>query len=141
MPTLRELDAHFSKYGERSPNAEELHLNPWMANGHTIKLYQRVATLAEADGVWFLCPKCFAKNGGARGTHTVMVGFAGRCPPGSYMKNLEGQDVRWQVSGTGLDDLVLSPSIQLLCHPPPPPGFCAWHGFVGMSGVPPGSAA
>lgn len=140
MFTLRQLEAHFSKYGERPPNEEELRLNPnW--NWGPVKFYQYVDTLAEADGIWFLCPKCFAANGGSRGTHSVMVGFAGRCPPDSYMKNLEGKDVRWQVvSGAGLDDLVLSPSIALVCHPPPPPGFCAWHGFVGMSNVPPGSA-
>lgn len=140
MPTLRELEGYLTHYEERSVPRDEFVDGIKHPDGIE-RSYRHVATLAEADGVRFLCPKCFAKNGGARGTHSVSVGFAGRCPPGSYTKNLEGQDVRWQVSGTGLDDLVLSPSIQLLCHPPPPPGFCAWHGFVGMSGVPPGSAA
>ena len=31
-----------------------------------------VDALTEADGVWFLCPKCFAANGGAVGTHAVI---------------------------------------------------------------------
>jgi hypothetical protein len=136
VPTLRELNGYLTKYRERvgDPAVGE-------SVNQTFREYHHVATLAEADGVWFLCPKCFAKNAGARGTHMVGVGFAGHCPAGSYMKGLQGNDVRWQVSGTGLDDLVLTPSIQLLCNPPPPPGFCAWHGFVGSSGVPPGSAA
>jgi len=140
VPTLRELEAYFTKYGERPPNEEELRLNPGWPWG-PVKFYAHVATLAEADGVWFLCPKCFIANKGAVGTHSVMAGFAGRCPPGSYTQDLDGNDTRWQVSGTGLDDLALSPSIHLVCKPPVPSGVCQWHGFVGMSGVPPGSAA
>ena len=96
----------------------------------------QVDTLAEADGVWFLCPKCFAENHGPVGTHMHMIGFAGRCPPGSYTKGSAGEDTRWQVAdcSTCMEDLVLTPSIQAI-------GGCNWHGFVGSSGVPPGCAA
>lgn len=138
---LRELEAWFSKFEPTAPTAEERALNPQWPPDHLMECYARVETLAEADGIWFLCPKCFAANGGPVGTHSVSVGFTGRCPPGSYGQNLEGQDVRWQVAaGTSLDDLSLTPSIQLLSENPTP-AFCAWHGFVGSSGVPPGCAA
>ena len=37
-----------------------------------------VATLAEAQGIHFLCPVCFQQNGGAVGTHLCSVTFEGR---------------------------------------------------------------
>jgi hypothetical protein len=85
--------------------------------------WQHVATLAEADGIVFLCPKCFAANGGNVGTHSVICWFVGKVPddatPGPG---------RWTPSGTGLDDLSFiggsrSPSVALI-------GGCNWHGFV-----------
>lgn len=91
--------------------------------------YNNVETVAEAHGVRFDCPKCHSASG-----HGVLVGFEGRNPPEPLSRGANGQPTQWHVSGTGLDDLVLSPSIQLL-------GGCNWHGFVGMSGVPPGEAA
>ena len=35
-------------------------------------IYHHVETLAEAHGVMFLCPRCFAANGGRAGTHMVI---------------------------------------------------------------------
>jgi len=99
--------------------------------------YRRLAeSLAEAHDIMFLCPLCYEKNGGAVGTHSVLVSFAGReIPEGCGSISSAGVPSRWTVvSGTGLDDLVLSPSILLS-----PPG-CTWHGFVGSSGIPPGHA-
>jgi hypothetical protein len=79
------------------------------------------ATLGEAQGIWFLCPGCFAKNGGPVGTHMTMVSFAGRSVPEDQgSKNREGQPSRWTASGTGYMDLTLSPSIDTGC----------WHGWV-----------
>ena len=40
-----------------------------------------VGTLNEAQGVKFLCPKCFTKNGGNVGTHSIMVWFRDRGVP------------------------------------------------------------
>ncbi len=91
-------------------------------------LLSRVATLAEADGIMFMCPKCFETNG-----HQVRVFFRGRGAPDRLGKNSKGVTVRWNASGTGLADLVLTPSIQI-------EGCCGWHGFVGSSGIPPGHA-
>lgn len=81
-------------------------------------------TFAEAEGVMFLCPACFQKNGGARGTHVVDVTFADRGVPddrGSH--GTGGNPTRWTVTGTGFDDLTTTPSILLI-------GGCAWHGFL-----------
>ena len=80
---------------------------------------EQVDALALAQGVWFLCPKCFQANGGRVGTHMVMCWFRERGVPDTATPG----PARWAVSGTGLADLTLSPSIQLL-------GGCNWHGFV-----------
>ncbi len=93
--------------------------------GFPVDTFHPVQNLAEADGVWFLCPLCFKNNGGATGTHTVAILW--KEGPGKSWNN----GVRWQLSdkSTCLDDLVLTPSIQT--H-----GGCNWHGFVGSNGVP-----
>src|SRR6185312_14418234 len=61
-----------------------------------------VATLAEADGVMFACPKCFAANGGGVGTHYVLCWFAGKVPA-----DLDPKPGRWIPSGSTIDDLTL----------------------------------
>lgn len=83
-----------------------------------------VETLADAQGIWFLCPACFVKNGGAVGTHSVDVTFADRGATddqGSH--NREGRPVRWRVSGIDFASLTLQPSIDLT-------PACTWHGFI-----------
>lgn len=92
-----------------------------------------VDSIAEAQGIWFLCPKCFEANAGRVGTHSVEVTFSGKGATdvqGSH--NLAGQPSRWGMSGTCFDDLVLTPSILLAGS------RCGWHGFVGSNGAPPG---
>lgn len=82
---------------------------------------------AEAQGIEFLCPKCFTANGGAVGTHWCNVTFADRGVPdeaGSH--NTEGKPTRWTVSGDTFETLVTSPSILL-------EGGCGWHGFIGQT--------
>lgn len=96
--------------------------------------FRSVDALSEADQVFFLCPLCFAKNNGSVGTHGVRAPFAGRnIPDDAAMHNGAGQPVFWNAGGSSLDDLMLTPSIQLI-------GGCGWHGFVGSSGIPPGHA-
>lgn len=88
-------------------------------------IHVRVEKIEEAQGVAFLCPKCFIDNGGKVGTHGVIVGFRNRgAPAGSLSVNSSGQDSRWDVEGTGLHDLTLNPSILMSG------GGCGWHGFV-----------
>jgi hypothetical protein len=84
-----------------------------------------VETLAEADGVMFLCPLCFknsGKNDGV-GVHSVICWFEDKVP--DHVRPGPG---RWKPQGTGLDDLTFVPgkqscSVLLLSG-------CAWHGFV-----------
>jgi hypothetical protein len=37
-----------------------------------IEYWPEVPTIAEADGIVFLCAKCFAANGGPVGTHSII---------------------------------------------------------------------
>lgn len=95
--------------------------------GFEIDCFHYIDTLAKADGITFLCPACFEKNGGPAGTHSIQIYFSSGIVPASLGRNREGQAVRWSVTrGTGYDDLVLSPSILLLSG-------CGWHGFIGAS--------
>lgn len=99
-----------------------------------------VNTVAEADQVEFLCPLCFEKNGGSKGTHAIFVTFAGRTVPDEAgSRDSTGKPTRWSVSGNTLDDLVLTPSI-LLDQGREQSLGCHWHGFVGSNGIPPGHA-
>jgi len=76
-----------------------------------------------ADGIEFLCPKCFAENGGEVGTHLIQVFFAGGDAPDTLGHDSEGKTVRWNALGSGFDDLTLTPSIYVKVG-------CGWHGFV-----------
>lgn len=82
-----------------------------------------VETLAEAQGVCFLCPVCFVTNGGRIGTHLCEVTFEGRGAEPTQGTQNERGPVRWTVAGTGVDDLTTTPSILLL-------GGCGWHGYI-----------
>ena len=74
-----------------------------------------------ADGVMFLCPKCFAANGGRVGTHCVICSFA------HVPQTVSPQPGRWEPAGAGLDDLTFTgpgaASVLLI-------GGCGWHGFL-----------
>jgi hypothetical protein len=74
-----------------------------------------VDTLAEAQGVWFMCPECQH--------HYVLCWFRGRGVPDDATPG----PGRWDPTGTGLHDLTLSPSVLL---PSKEPGECNWHGWV-----------
>ena len=130
MPTLRELEGQFIRFREES--GDEM-----FARGVAKPsfLLERVSTLNEAHGIRFICPKSFATHGGKVGAHSVQVYFAERPVPSHIGVNKNGSAVRWNASGTSLDDLSLTPSIQ------EQDTICGWHGFVGSSGVAPGSAS
>jgi hypothetical protein len=63
--------------------------------------WEVVDRIADADGVGFLCPKCFKTNGGRVGTHAVVC-WRPRVPP-----DVDPKPGRWEFVGTGLDDLTL----------------------------------
>lgn len=82
--------------------------------------------IATAQGVDFLCPKCFVANGGEEGTHRVICWSRSRGVPDDVTPG----PGRWALDGTGVHDLTLNAdppsgarSVQLN-------GGCAWHGFV-----------
>lgn len=79
--------------------------------------------ISKADGIIFLCPKCFAANGGSVGTHSIICWFTGRnIPP----EKSPGPG-RWNAQGTGYDDLTfVGPgAVSVLLT-----GGCGWHGFI-----------
>lgn len=86
--------------------------------------HQEVVSLSEAQGIIFLCPACYASNGGAAGTHSIICWFRDRGVPDEATPG----PARWLVSGNGLYDLSLSPSILLLSG-------CQWHGFITAGAV------
>lgn len=130
MPTLIELEGTFIRYREESK--EEM-----LVRGAATPSFflEHVSTMAEAHGIRFLCPKSIASHSGKVGAHSVQIYFVGSQVPNHIGVNAKGDAVRWTASGTSLDDLSLSPSIQEQDN------ICGWHGFVGSSGVLPGSAA
>lgn len=132
MPSLRELEAHFTIYSKVAVDPTIFidgvkHTDGWSES------FKWVDTLAEADGIWFKCPLCFKSE--TEYAHPVRIGFRGKATPGSYGCNNKGEPVLWELNpkSTGLDDLVLTPSIQIQ-------GGCNWHGFVGSNNVKPGFA-
>lgn len=95
-----------------------------VAPGHR----REVEAISEAQGVQFLCPKCFAVNGGPVGTHSIICWSRSAGTPEDEVPG----PGRWKLDGDGLDTLTLNGdqvggggarSVQL--H-----GGCAWHGFV-----------
>ena len=87
--------------------------------------WREVPSLAEAHGIKFLCPKCYAANGGPVGTHSVICWSADRGAPDAERPG----PGRWALHGTGYSDLTLdgergkSRSVLLT-------GGCGWHGFI-----------
>lgn len=80
---------------------------------------RRVNTMAEADGLWFLCPVCIEANNGPIGTHMVL------CWQPQVPLTTSPAPGRWTMTGTSFEDLTLHPSVHLAGK-----GGCGWHGFV-----------
>lgn len=79
-----------------------------------------VDTIAEADGVIFLCPKCIVTNGGPVGTHPIIC-WAPHVP-----QTEQPTPGRWNLVGAGYDDLSLvAGSSSVLLQ-----GGCNAHFFV-----------
>lgn len=85
-----------------------------------LKGWLRTQELIEADGIVFLCPKCFTLNGGPVGTHSVI------CWQPHVPQEIGPKPGRWKFHGTGFADLSLvagSSSVLLM-------GGCNAHFFV-----------
>jgi hypothetical protein len=84
------------------------------------EVYIPVESIDHADGVLFLCPKCFAANAGSVGTHSIIC-WRPRVP-----SEVDPKPGRWEFSGTGLADLSLvAGSSSVLLQ-----GGCNAHFFV-----------
>ena len=123
---LRDLEPRFIRcdttiaeedHGRRGPDGEI----QW--GGFPVDVNIKVESLTEADGISFLCPGCFTRNGGAVGTHRINVFFEGRGAPPHIGLNSSGVTSRWDVMGNDFLDLTLHPSIHVRSG-------CGWHGFV-----------
>lgn len=66
------------------------------------KTFQQVSSIGEADGIEFLCPVCFVKNGGSVGTHSII------CWNPSVPQTTTPIPGRWNLVGTGFSDLTLT---------------------------------
>jgi hypothetical protein len=88
-----------------------------------------VDSIAEADILKFLCPACWTKNKGPIGTHAIM------CPSPSVPKSTLPNMGRWNLVGTGFQDLSLvagSSSILVKATEAERAAGIAehWHGFI-----------
>lgn len=101
-----------------------LDLEPeWIVDaGPNTRMRSADLTPETAQGVMFLCPVCFLKNGGPIGTHAVLTYFRDRGVPDDARPG----PGRWVVSGTGFHDLTLSPSVDISSPDRPD----EWHGSV-----------
>lgn len=78
---------------------------------------------SDADGIIFLCPKCFQDAGSKAGVHSIICWFEDRVPDDAKPSG------RWKPVGTGLDDLTFVPGKNPLCSVMLL-GGCRWHGFI-----------
>lgn len=124
---LTELHPQFIRY--------EMHVESWTrrkADGSTEQVtgprvyIPYVNSIAEAQGIMFLCPKCFAQNGGPVGTHMVICWSRSRGVPNSA----EPGPGRWKLEGIGYSDLTLSADPPNTAHSVLLTTGCRWHGFI-----------
>ncbi len=81
------------------------------------RIWRPVFSIDEADGLMFLCPLCFERNGGASGTHTIICWR----PRVSVM--VSPSPGRWEFEGAGLKNLTLVSSVEI-------PNGCGAHFWV-----------
>lgn len=117
MYKLTDLRARFIRY-ERTPEGQVTH--------------RKVDSIEDAQGVMFLCPKCWRDNNGPVGTHMVICWDGARGVPEDAFPH----PGRWKLVGTCIDDLTLE------AHPPKTRSVlltagCKWHGFLtnGMADI------
>jgi len=109
---LLELEPQFVRYVKEA-DGEYLH---------------HVDSLAQAQGIQFLCPSCFVRNKGPIGTHLIEVALAGRGVSDSQgSHNRRGKPSRWTAVGSGYGDLTLTPSV---LTDPAKPACDGWHGYI-----------
>lgn len=79
-----------------------------------------VSNILEAQGIIFLCPKCYQTVG----CHYCEVTFANKSVPDCMgVHNDRKEPVRWDVTGDSFTNLSTSPSVLVI-------GGCNWHGYI-----------
>jgi hypothetical protein len=78
-----------------------IELNPQFLKAESTSLYHDVDDIKLADGIMFLCPKCFEKNKGEIATHSVI------CWQPHISQDYTPKPGRWNFLGTGYNDLTL----------------------------------
>jgi hypothetical protein len=99
---LSELEPHFLRHEEKIEEwtrRKEDGSNEQVTGPRDYYVY--VDTLQEANGIEFLCPKCFIENKGPVGTHIVI------CWQPDMPVNLSPGPGRWKLVGTSFEDLSL----------------------------------
>lgn len=84
-----------------------------------------VHNLSDADGIMFLCPKCFQENNGPIGTHRVVCWFRGK-----VSDEIEPKPGRWTPQGTGIEDLTFIPGNPPMLVSVLFKSGCGWHGLI-----------
>ena len=119
---LLDLEAMFIRYESREPHAEALSLNPSAKVAHWIV---PEASIDEAHGVQFLCPKAVAIHGKGH-AHCVRLWFFGKPVDADVGRNAAGKVVRFRVVRGSVDlaTLTLSPEVD------EGDDLCGWTGAV-----------
>lgn len=76
-------------------------LDPEFVSVIDAKQFQHVDSIEQADGIRFLCPLCYQRNGGPIGVHSVL------CWKPSVQKDITPGPGRWDMQGSGFNDLTL----------------------------------
>ena len=112
--SLTELEAYFvGEYNDVAPN------------GHVT--LRRLDSVEGAQGVQFLCPKCFKENKGPIGTHSILCWFLNPRNALNVPDEADPKPGRWIFEGEKLEELSFvgpaAASILLTSG-------CGWHGFI-----------
>jgi hypothetical protein len=84
-------------------------------------------SVPEAQGLMFLCPKCYHENHREDcGVHSVVCWFRGRGVP-DYVTPGPG---RWTPQGRSILDLSFVPGTPPIAHSVKLESGCQWHGFI-----------
>lgn len=102
-----------------------LELSPKFIKSNSEGGWRAVDSADDADGVMFLCPLCYQRNGGSVGTHQVVIWDL--TVPISPLFSGPG---RWALEGETLGSLSLSPAAPGRAHSVHLQGGCGWHGYV-----------
>jgi hypothetical protein len=107
---LTELEPRFLRYEKREDGV----------------FWPHAVGIHDAQGISFLCPLCFEKNGGPVNTHSVICWSRSRGVPDDASPG----PGRWMLDGTGFADLTLNGDPPGNARSVLLTGGCNWHGYI-----------